>query len=277
MTRKTRLSWDRYFIHIAHEIAQRSTCNRAIVGCVIVKDKRILSAGYNGSLPGEDHCDETDHLMEDGHCVRTVHGEANAVAQAARFGISLEGATSYCTVSPCWICFKLLVSAGIKHICFETWYRRDEKMIEHAKRQGILLTEIPPFEPELEAPGDIIERVADEGAFKDDRELRVSVEEASSGNPDEFNVKVLGGNGSVLEGYENLRMTNSLLELIALLGMVNLDVLKKECASHLLIKEAMTELAKQYEEFRIILEFEDSDDDEGIIRALGQRMRTSLR
>lgn len=139
MTIQTRVPWDNYFLHIADEVAKRSTCDRAIVGCVLVKDKRILATGYNGSLPDEPHCNETDHLMMNDHCVRTVHGEANAVAQAAKYGISLEGATCYCTHSPCWVCFKLLVSAGIKRIVFSREYRWDKKVLDHANRLGIFV------------------------------------------------------------------------------------------------------------------------------------------
>ncbi len=101
-TPRLRASWDEYFMNIASEVSTRSTCDRKFVGAVIVRDKSILATGYNGSIRGLPHCDEEGHLMEDGHCVRTVHAEANAIVQAARNGVRIEGATIYVTASPCW-------------------------------------------------------------------------------------------------------------------------------------------------------------------------------
>ena len=89
---RVRVSWDEYFMNIAREVSTRSTCDRKFVGAVIVRDKSILATGYNGSIRGLPHCDEEGHLMEDGHCVRTVHAEANAIVQAARNGVRIEGA-----------------------------------------------------------------------------------------------------------------------------------------------------------------------------------------
>src|SRR5579885_1345821 len=90
-----RVDWHRYFMNIASEVATRSTCDRKHVGAVIVRDKTILSTGYNGSVRGLPHCDDVGHMMEDGHCVATIHAEANAVIQAARNGVRLEGAEIY--------------------------------------------------------------------------------------------------------------------------------------------------------------------------------------
>jgi len=90
-----RPTWDDYFISIAERVAARSTCPRASVGAVITKDKRIIATGYNGSMPGEGHCTEIGCLMVDNHCERTVHAETNAVIQAAKCGVSIEGATLY--------------------------------------------------------------------------------------------------------------------------------------------------------------------------------------
>jgi dCMP deaminase len=117
-----RASWHQYFMRIAQEVAGRATCDRLRVGAVIVRDNRILTTGYNGSLPDTPHCDEVGHLMKDGHCVRTVHAEANAVLQAARFGIPLEGATCYCTFKPCLSCLKILLGAGVKRIVYAEVY-----------------------------------------------------------------------------------------------------------------------------------------------------------
>jgi dCMP deaminase len=125
-------------MRIALQVATRSTCNRKHIGAVIVRDRTILSTGYNGSIRGLPHCDEGDHLMENGHCVRTVHAEANAIAQAAKNGIRLEGAEIYITASPCWTCFKLLANAGIIKISFGEFYR-DERIFEAAKMANIEL------------------------------------------------------------------------------------------------------------------------------------------
>src|SRR5262245_29792454 len=102
-----RVDWHTYFMNIAHQAATRSTCDRKHVGAVIVRDKTILSTGYNGSIRGMPHCDEVGHLMENDHCVATVHAEANAIIQAAKNGVRIEGSELYTTASPCWNCFKL--------------------------------------------------------------------------------------------------------------------------------------------------------------------------
>ena len=110
----TRVDWHTYFMNIARQAATRSTCDRKQVGAVIVRDKTILSTGYNGSIRGMPHCDDVGHLMESGHCVATVHAEANAIIQAAKNGVRIDGAELYTTASPCWNCFKLLANAGIR-------------------------------------------------------------------------------------------------------------------------------------------------------------------
>jgi dCMP deaminase len=120
---KRRLSWDEYFMQIARTVATRSTCDRKNVGAVLVRDRVILSTGYNGSISGTPHCDEAGHMMENGHCVRTIHAEMNAIAQAARNGVNISGATLYVSASPCWECFKVLANCGIKRVCFGEFYR----------------------------------------------------------------------------------------------------------------------------------------------------------
>lgn len=132
----TRVSWDRYFMNLAVQTATRSTCPRKHVGAVIVRDKTILSTGYNGSIRGAPHCDDVGCLMEGGHCVRTVHAEANALIQAARHGIRLEGAEIYVTASPCFGCFKLIANAGIRKVAYGEFYR-DEKVLSFAVELGI--------------------------------------------------------------------------------------------------------------------------------------------
>ena len=137
---RQRASWDEYFMNIAREVATRSTCDRKFVGAVVVRDRSILATGYNGSIRGLPHCDEEGHLMEDNHCVRTVHAEANAIVQAARNGVRIESASIYVTASPCWGCFRLIANSGIVRIVFGEFYR-DNKIFEFSQKLGIELVD----------------------------------------------------------------------------------------------------------------------------------------
>lgn len=137
---RTRASWDEYFMNIAREVATRSTCDRKHVGAVIVRDKSILATGYNGSIRGLGHCDDEGHLMEDGHCVRTVHAEANAIVQAARNGNRIDEGSIYVTASPCWGCFRLIANAGLNKIVFGEFYR-DQKIFDVSQKLGIELVD----------------------------------------------------------------------------------------------------------------------------------------
>ena len=136
-----RISWEEYFMNIAKQVASRSTCDRKHVGAVIARDKTILSTGYNGSIRGMPHCDEAGHLMENDHCVATIHAEANAVLQAAKNGVMINNSEIYITASPCWTCFKILANAGITKIYYGEFYR-DERIFDTAKKLGIELTHI---------------------------------------------------------------------------------------------------------------------------------------
>jgi len=131
---------------IARVVATRSTCDRKHVGAVIVRDRIILATGYNGSIRGLAHCDDAGHLMEEGHCVRTVHAEANAIAQAARTGVRIEGAGIYVTASPCFGCFKLIANAGMTRIVFGEFYR-DERIFEFSRELGMELVHLPEVSP----------------------------------------------------------------------------------------------------------------------------------
>jgi len=139
---RPRASWDEYFMSIAQVVATRSTCPRKYVGAAIVRNRTILSTGYNGSIRGMPHCSDVGHMMEDGHCVATIHAEANAIIQAARNGVNIDGAAVYVTASPCWNCFKQLANAGIVRIAFGEFYR-DERIFEIAKQIGIELVHVP--------------------------------------------------------------------------------------------------------------------------------------
>lgn len=123
---------------IAEQVASRSTCQRKHVGAVIVRDKTILSTGYNGSLRGAPHCTDVGCDLENGHCVRTVHAEANAVAQAAKNGVAIDNSEIYVTASPCLTCFKLLANSGVKTIYYKEFYG-DERITQYAKQGKIKL------------------------------------------------------------------------------------------------------------------------------------------
>ena len=128
-------------MNIATEVATRSTCDRKHVGAVIVREKTILSTGYNGSIKGLPHCDEAGHEMVDGHCVRTTHAEANAIVQAAKNGVEINLSEIYVTASPCYSCFKLIANAGIKTIYYKELYR-DKRINDRAKEAGINLVNL---------------------------------------------------------------------------------------------------------------------------------------
>jgi dCMP deaminase len=142
---ENRVPWDEYFMRIAEAVATRSTCDRKLVGAVIVRDKTILSTGYNGSIRGLPHCSEVGHMMEAGHCVATIHAESNAIIQAAKNGVLIDGATLYVTASPCWSCFKQIANAGLRRVCYREFYR-DERIFEVAQRIGVELCHWPATE-----------------------------------------------------------------------------------------------------------------------------------
>jgi dCMP deaminase len=106
-------------MEIAYKVAERATCDRAHVGCVLVKDNRIIATGYNGSLSGQEHCCDSGCLIIDDHCENVLHAEANALMACAKYGISTNGCCCYVTHHPCFHCLKLLISAGISKIYYE--------------------------------------------------------------------------------------------------------------------------------------------------------------
>jgi len=140
-----RPSWDSYFMKIAEDVALRSTCDRAMVGAVLVREKHIIATGYNGSPAGLEHCDDIGHLMVDGHCVRTVHAEVNAIIQAAVFGQATKDADCYVTHFPCLNCTKMLINARISRLVYANSYRVDPTALDFLKRAGV---ELVSFEDE---------------------------------------------------------------------------------------------------------------------------------
>lgn len=137
-----RPSWDEYFMEVCKAVAKRATCDRGRSGCVIAKNRQILVTGYVGSPKGLPHCDEIGHQMktvthEDGHqsqhCVRTAHAEQNAIVQAAKLGVAIDGATLYCKMTPCSTCAKMIVNAGIKQVvCEKKYHAGDEETLRVA-------------------------------------------------------------------------------------------------------------------------------------------------
>jgi len=143
-----RPDWDEYFIGIMHAVSSRATCDRGKSGAVLVKNKQILSTGYVGSPVGLQHCDETGHLMktvfdkegmETQHCVRTTHAEMNAIVQAARHGIAIDGSTIYCKMEPCLDCCKAIINSGIKRVVAEKRYHAGQDTREFFSQAGVEL------------------------------------------------------------------------------------------------------------------------------------------
>lgn len=143
-----RPTWDEYFMEVARTIARRATCDRGRSGCVIARERQLLVTGYVGSPRGLPHCDDVGHLMkkmihEDGtisqHCVRTVHAEQNAICQAARLGISLQGSTLYCKMTPCRTCSMLIINCGISRVVCEYRYHQAGESEDMFLQAGVQL------------------------------------------------------------------------------------------------------------------------------------------
>jgi dCMP deaminase len=153
----SRPNWDRYFLDLCEAVSKRATCDRGRAGCVVVKDKRIMTTGYVGAPSGLPHCDEVGHDMRkvigiddkiSQHCVRTLHAEQNAIIQAARFGIPLEGSTLYCKMTPCRTCAMMIINAGIRRVVCTKRYHADEDTIKMFVQAGV----------ELEIVNNVIEK-----------------------------------------------------------------------------------------------------------------------
>ncbi|MBF0814017.1 ComE operon protein 2 [Staphylococcus saprophyticus] len=138
-----RIKWEEYFMAQSHLLALRSTCQRLSVGATVVKDNRIIAGGYNGSVSGEVHCIDEGCLLEDGHCIRTIHAEMNALLQCAKQGVSTDGATIYVTHFPCLNCTKSIIQAGIKTIYYAEDYHNHNYALKLLDQSGIEHTKIP--------------------------------------------------------------------------------------------------------------------------------------
>ena len=143
-----RPSWDEYFMKLATMVGERGTCDRGRAGTVVVRDKRVVATGYVGSPPGMPHCDEAGHMLqevinEDGtvskHCVRTIHSEQNAICQAAKYGISLDGCVLYTKMEPCYVCARMIVAVGVKRVVCGKQYHGAKLTRELFEQAGVKL------------------------------------------------------------------------------------------------------------------------------------------
>lgn len=137
MEKEARIPWNQYFMAQAQLLAMRSTCERLKVGATIVRDKRVIAGGYNGSVSGDVHCIDEGCYVVDEHCVRTIHAEMNAILQCAKFGIPTQGVAVYVTHFPCLQCTKMLLQAGISQIYYLKDYRNDPYALDLLKRLNI--------------------------------------------------------------------------------------------------------------------------------------------
>ena len=139
----SRISWHQYFMAQSHILALRSTCTRLTVGATIVRDKRIIAGGYNGSIAGGDHCIDNGCYVIDNHCIRTIHAEMNALLQCAKFGVPTAGAEIYVTHFPCLQCCKALIQAGIKAVYYAENYKNLPYAIELFQQSGVEVEHVP--------------------------------------------------------------------------------------------------------------------------------------
>lgn len=138
-----RITWDQFFMAQSHLLALRSTCTRLAVGATIVRDKRIIAGGYNGSISGDDHCIDKGCYVVDKHCVRTVHAEVNALLQCAKYGTSTNGADLYVTHFPCLPCTKSIIQSGVKTLFYAEDYKNNPYAVELLQQAGVKVIHVP--------------------------------------------------------------------------------------------------------------------------------------
>lgn len=159
-----RIPWDQYFMMQAVLLSLRSTCERLSVGAILVRDKRVIAGGYNGSVSGDVHCIDHQCYLVDGHCVRTIHAEMNAVLQCAKFGVATENSEVYVTDFPCLQCTKMLLQAGIKKLFYLRNYHNDEYALKLMKLKNVDVQQV-----KLDAA--YLQKVANDSLFENIREL----------------------------------------------------------------------------------------------------------
>ncbi|WP_409301794.1 ComE operon protein 2 [Peribacillus sp. SCS-155] len=138
-----RISWNEYFMAQSQLLALRSTCTRLTVGATIVRDKRIIAGGYNGSIAGGDHCTDKGCYVIDNHCVRTIHAEMNALLQCAKFGVQTADADIYVTHFPCLQCCKSIIQAGLRSVYYAEDYKNHPYAVELFAQAGIRTVKVP--------------------------------------------------------------------------------------------------------------------------------------
>ena len=138
-----RITWDQFFMAQSHLLAMRSTCTRLAVGATIVREKRIIAGGYNGSISGDEHCIDQGCYVVDNHCVRTIHAETNALLQCAKYGTPANGADIYVTHFPCLPCTKTIIQAGIKNVYYAKDYKNNPYALELFEKAGVHVVHIP--------------------------------------------------------------------------------------------------------------------------------------
>ncbi|MBO2534892.1 MULTISPECIES: ComE operon protein 2 [Rummeliibacillus] len=138
-----RITWNQFFMAQSHLLALRSTCTRLSVGATIVRDKRIIAGGYNGSISGDDHCIDKGCYVVDNHCVRTVHAEINALLQCAKYGTPTNGADLYVTHFPCLPCTKSIIQAGIQDLYYAEDYKNNPYALELLEQAGVNVVHVP--------------------------------------------------------------------------------------------------------------------------------------
>lgn len=139
---ENRIPWDQYFMSQSLLLSTRSTCSRLAVGATMVRDRRVISGGYNGSVSGDVHCIDVGCYVVEGHCVRTVHAEVNAIIQCAKFGVPTEGADIYVTHFPCLQCTKTIIQSGIANLYYLHEYRSSEYAKELLDHAGISILQV---------------------------------------------------------------------------------------------------------------------------------------
>lgn len=180
-----RISWDQYFMAQSHLLALRSTCTRLTVGATIVRDKRIIAGGYNGSIAGGTHCIDEGCYVIDNHCVRTVHAEMNALLQCAKFGVPTAGAEIYVTHFPCLQCCKSIIQSGIKAVYYAQDYKNHPYAIELFEQANVKVEQVELEEmvidlktrEKIEFIGSMLAELKKSGA--DDKKLRSLHEQAN--------------------------------------------------------------------------------------------------
>lgn len=138
----SRISWDQYFMAQSHLLALRSTCTRLMVGATIVREKRIIAGGYNGSISGGKHCIDDECYVEDNHCINTIHAEINALLQCAKFGVPTKNAEIYVTHFPCLNCTKAIIQSGIKKVYYAKDYKNHPYAIELFQSAGVQIENV---------------------------------------------------------------------------------------------------------------------------------------